>query len=269
MSGYSSTRREGFFEALRVQRSVIFAIMMREIQTRFGRHNIGFVWLFIEPLVLGTAVGLIHYASGHAMPGGLNPFLFSLYGYVPFFMFRSLVTRGATAILANMTLLYHRRVTLTDIMIGRNLVEVLAILGVITIMVTATSLFFGLPPNNVGEILLGLLGMATLSHGLSLLVASASAYWESFERVLHPSTYLLMPVSGAFYAAAWFPPEIRNLLLWMPLLHVHEIIREGAFGDQIQSYYSILYLVEWCIASNALGLLALRAVRRHLSFTAG
>ncbi|MFC0407617.1 ABC transporter permease [Roseomonas elaeocarpi] len=268
MSHYGATG-EGFFESLRIQRSVVFAIMMREIQTRFGRHNIGFLWLFLEPLVLGTAVGLIHYASGHTMPGGLDPFLFSLYGYVPFFMFRSVVTRAAMAIQSNMTLLYHRRVTLLDIMMGRNLIEILAILGVVSIMIAATSLFMEMPPANIGQIYLGLGAMAVLCNGLSLLVASASAYWESFERILHPATYLLMPISGAFYAAAWFPPEIRNILLWMPLLHIHEIIREGAFGDHIKSYYSVLYLVEWCIGSNALGLLAMRAVRRHLSFSHG
>ena len=33
--------------SLRVQRRVIGALFMREALTRYGRHNIGFLWLFV------------------------------------------------------------------------------------------------------------------------------------------------------------------------------------------------------------------------------
>jgi ABC-2 type transport system permease protein/capsular polysaccharide transport system permease protein len=34
-----------------IQRRVIGALLMREVITRFGRHNIGFLWLFVEPMI--------------------------------------------------------------------------------------------------------------------------------------------------------------------------------------------------------------------------
>jgi capsular polysaccharide transport system permease protein len=39
-----------------VQRQVVGAIMMRELMTRWGRRNLGFAWLFCEPLVFALPV---------------------------------------------------------------------------------------------------------------------------------------------------------------------------------------------------------------------
>lgn len=40
-----------FWESLAIQRR-IGALLMREIITRYGRNNIGFLWLFVEPLLM-------------------------------------------------------------------------------------------------------------------------------------------------------------------------------------------------------------------------
>lgn len=34
-----------------IQKRVIGALLMREIITRYGRNNISFLWLFVEPLL--------------------------------------------------------------------------------------------------------------------------------------------------------------------------------------------------------------------------
>ena len=43
----------------RIQRRVISALMMRELITRFGRENIGFLWIMAEPLLFAVLVGVI------------------------------------------------------------------------------------------------------------------------------------------------------------------------------------------------------------------
>jgi hypothetical protein len=45
-----------FMIRLRVQLRVLRALLMREMQTRFGRENLGFFWLMGEPLFLTCAV---------------------------------------------------------------------------------------------------------------------------------------------------------------------------------------------------------------------
>src|SRR5947208_13765174 len=39
-----------------VQRQVVGGIMMRELMTKWGRRNLGFAWLFCEPLVFAFPV---------------------------------------------------------------------------------------------------------------------------------------------------------------------------------------------------------------------
>lgn len=257
-------RRHWLIEGPATQGRVIGALLMREMQTRFGRHNLGFLWLFFEPLLLGTMVGLMHSAHGKSMPGGVNPFLFSIVGYVPFFMFRSVVNRAGSALHSNLTLLFHRQVTPVDVMIARNLLEAASVIGVIALIMAMSAWWAEVWPADVGIIFLALLLMFLLCHGLSMMLAAGVSRWEGLDRVIHPITYLTMPLSGAFYALAWLPPSLQELLLWNPLVSIHEAIRYGMFGNAFPSYFDLEYVVRWILVVNLLGLAALRSARRKL-----
>ncbi|SHJ05328.1 capsular polysaccharide transport system permease protein [Roseomonas rosea] len=257
-------RRHWIIEGIATQGRVIGALIMREMQTRFGRHNLGFLWLFFEPLFLGCMVGLMHYAHGERLPGGVNPFLFSIAGYVPFFMFRTMVNRAGGALHANLTLLFHRQVTPVDVMISRNLLEAASVIGVIVIILTVAIWLAGVWPDNVGLVFFSLLLMALLCHGLSMNVAALVSRWEGADRLIHPLTYLMLPLSGAFFALHWLPRWAREALLWNPLVSVHEAIRHGIFGNAFPTYYDLTYVGECILIFNLFGLLALRTARRKL-----
>ena len=51
--------KTSFLESLLIQKRVIGALLMREIITRYGRNNIGFLWLFVEPLLLTLVMVLM------------------------------------------------------------------------------------------------------------------------------------------------------------------------------------------------------------------
>jgi len=106
--------------------------------------------------------------------------------------------------------------------------------------------------------------MFLLCHGVSMILAAGVAHWEGLERLIHPVTYLAMPLSGAFFALAWFPPHVRELLLWVPLVNIHEMIREGMFGTAFRSYYDVGYVLRSILVVNLIGLAYLRGARRKL-----
>lgn len=254
----------GLAGALGVQRRVIGALVLREMQTRFGRHNLGFLWLFAEPLMLALAISGMHAASGHHLPNGISTFVFSVMGYVPYFMFRSIVNRAAGAIHANLTLMFHRQVTILDVMIARSLLEAASCMGVIVILLAVFGAVMGEWP--VNPLLLGyaMLLSALIGHGLALIVAAVTSQSEVVDRFVHAFTYLMMPLSGAFFMADILPPETRELFLWIPLPHIHEALRASFFGDRIVSHYDLFYATSWVVVLNILGLLALRSVRPKL-----
>ena len=53
-----------FRGSLRIQQRVIWALLMREIITRYGRHNIGFMWMFVEPMLFTLGIAALWSFSG-------------------------------------------------------------------------------------------------------------------------------------------------------------------------------------------------------------
>ncbi len=244
---------------------VIGALFMRELLTRFGTSRIGFIWLLAEPMFLALMISTMHSLSGHGVGNNLPTFLFYAMGYTPFVMFRSIVNRGQNVINANMSLLFHRNITLLDLAIARNLMEAAVCSMIITLFVTVAAVFFDEWPHEPALLFCGLMLSALLAHGLSMLLAALTCFYEPIERFTHPLTYLMMPISATFYMLSMLPEESRQLLLINPLVHVHEMNRWAQFGDRIVPYYSIPYVLCWILGLNLLGMAGLRAARSRIT----
>jgi ABC-2 type transport system permease protein/capsular polysaccharide transport system permease protein len=63
-----------------IQRRVIYALLMREVLTRFGRHNIGFLWMFIEPMLFTLGVTALWTIAGLGHGSSLPIVAFALTG---------------------------------------------------------------------------------------------------------------------------------------------------------------------------------------------
>ena len=256
-----------FVQAFRVQMMVLGAVMMREIHTRFGRHHMGYMWLFFEPMILGGCIALVHYISGHGLPGGLDIMSFYIVGYTPYYLFRSILNRSAGALASNAPLFYHRQVTFLDVMVARNMLDCASVLMAILIMLLGIGAVRDVWPVDLVGIAVGVMLVGLFCHGMSLIIVAATAWGtESVERVVHPFTYLTIPLTGAFYMVWWLPEGAQEYALLIPTIHMFEIIREGQFGPVVPYHYDIVYVLAWCGATNLLGLLALSAAKRRIDF---
>lgn len=252
--------------AIRARCRVVGALLMREIHTRFGRENLGYIWLFVEPAMLGVGVALWKGLSGgdSHMPGGLNKFAFFVIGYVVFYLFRTLVNRSPNGIEANFQLFYHSKVTIEAVMLARSVLDTAAVMVCMAIFCVIIGLFEGSWPKDPLQMACGVLMMFGLAHGLGLLILSATAMGSQLvDRLVHPFTYLMLPFSGMFYMVWWLPGPYQQVLLWMPLVHVMEFTREGQFGLGVPYHYSVSYVLIWIFILNFLGLTALKAAKPH------
>ncbi len=251
-----------------IQWRVVRALLLREMQTRFGRNQLGFLWLFLEPLMLALAIAFVKsfvLGRGREYPG-VSTFVFCLVGYLPYFTFRAIVSRAPGTLRSNMSLLYHSHIKLIDVVLARHLLEAAAVVTVMTMIVFGIAIWADLPPNNVPALLFGLILLFLYAQGLGLLAAAGSAASEVVERLIHPLVYLSLPLSGALIPLHELPPKLREVLLWNPQAHIHEMVRDGFFGHVLPSYYSPGYLLFAAALVNLLGLAALRAVRPKLEF---
>lgn len=262
--GVAQSRQFGLRHAFGVQRQVIGALLLREMSTRFGRENLGFLWLFVEPALLGGAIGLMHHVSGHGLPGGIDTLSFWVLGYIPFYLFRAVVNRAPGAIISNQSLLFHRRITILDVMVARNLLEGGAVLGAMAMFVLVLGAATGVWPEQPAKMVFGMALMLGIASGLALLIAAGSVYTEMFERMTHLVTYLTMPLLGAFFMVFWLPTELQQIVLWIPTVHCFELVREGQFGNAVPTHYDIPYVLGCIALLNLFGLAALRKARRDL-----
>ena len=248
-----------------IQRRVIGALLMREVITRYGRHNIGFLWLFLEPMLftLGVTVLWILLKATHG--SNLPITAFALTGYSSLIIWRNCSNRAVKAIEVNHSLLYHRNVRVIDVFAARLILE---IVGVTTSLIVLTLIFtvLGLmnPPADILTVVGGWLLMAWFAFSLSLIVGAASERSEIIERVWHILTYLMFPLSGAAFMVDWFPKGAQELLLWVPMVHSTEMIRHGYFGSAVHTHENPAYLVLVNSVMLIIGLALVRETGRRV-----
>ncbi|MBA4760699.1 ABC transporter permease [Sphingomonas sp.] len=257
-----------FRAALRVQGNVIGALILRELHTRFGRANIGYLWLFAEPMLLAVAVALLH--TNHDLPiaGGIRPIPFAIAGYGLFILFRSVVSRAETVIEANRPLLHHRPVTIPDMLIARMVLEAVSTIVMLIVLLGGAWALGLADPLARPEAFAGAVAlMCWFAFGLSMLVTAASHQSPVVGRLVHPLLYLSMPLSGAFFALSWFPQGVRDLLVWVPTVHIFELLKVGQFEAFESRWIDLPYVIGWCGALTLLGLLGLKHLRARIELS--
>jgi capsular polysaccharide transport system permease protein len=261
----SASRDQGSFtKGLATQARVVGALMMRELHTRYGRDNIGYLWLLGEPLMLAVVIALLHSGSDKSL-GDINPVAFSVVGYTIFIMFRGIVNRSEGALESNLPLLFHRMVTVFDITLARGLLEAagttmaLAVLFTLCIIVGFTEF----PPEPL-FIFLGIIFVFWMSLAISLIITGITYEKPLLGRFVHPMTYFMIPLSGAFFRVAWVPRPLRDYLLYNPLPQIFEMVRYGAFESCTLEFVDFQYIVSCMMVMTLFGLLSVRAVARRI-----
>jgi len=227
-----------------IQRRVIWALFLREVLTRYGRHNIGFLWLFLEPMIFTLGITTF-WTLTKAVHGSSLPIVpFAITGYSSVLMWRNMPGRLAKAVEPNIGLMHHRNVRLIDIYLARLLLE---IGGVTMSFMFLTVFFWGIDwltlPEDPLQVIGGWLLIIWFGVGLAFTIGSASERSEVFERLWHPATYFIFPLSGAAFIVDALPKTMQMIVLWLPMVHCVEIIREGFFGSAFTAHYNAAYVI--------------------------
>lgn len=248
-----------------IQVQVIKALMLRELTTRFGRENIGFLWIMVEPLLFAVLVGLLWRVMKGPLEYGVDIIAFVVSGYIPLVLFRSAVSRAVSSFSVNSGLLYHRQVKLLDIIFVRFLIEFIGhMMAYLFIALVLSALGLFPVPYDIGFMILGWMYYSAFTFSVSLVIAAASEMSELVEKIVPVSTYLMIPFSGAFYIVSALYPAAAAVVLWSPPVHGMEMMRFGLFGPSIDPQFDFLYPWMFIFPCTFCGLLLCRLVRRKL-----
>jgi len=262
MSGASASSLR---TSLAIQRRVIWALLMREVITRFGRENIGVLWMVGEPMLFTLGVAALWTAAGLHHGSVLPIVAFAITGYSSVLLWRNTVSRCNSGVQSNIGLLYHRNVRVIDVFVTRILLEEA---GATASFIVLTTFFVAIewikPPVDPLLVVAGWLMLAWFGAALALVIGAATTYSELVDRLWHPAAYLLFPLSGAAFMVDWLPPEAQRVILLLPMVHGVELLREGYFGNVVRTHYDVGYMAGVNLVLTLLGLFLVRDAGRRV-----
>lgn len=263
-----SDRRDhspSLWRSFQKQRSVIKALMLRQVIDRYGHENLGLFWLMGEPLLLTLGVMLMWTLIGLHHGDGIGIVPFALTGYTMLTLWRHVIGLMIRALSQNASLLYHRNVRFIDILISRVVLE--AVGGLSAFFIAYVPFYLLGYVGAIEDPLLfvgGWVLMALFSFSFGLVLAGLSELSDVAERFIQPLMYLTLPITGMFYMVAWLPPAAQKLVVWSPMVSCFEMFRAGLFGSVVQTYWDAQYVLIWCLALIAIGLPLISYAQKHI-----
>lgn len=257
---------ETFSRGLKVQVRVLNAVFIREIMMRYGRDNLGFLWIFIEPMLLCVGVMLLWSFIHAPFEHGIGVITIVLTGYMPLTLWRHLtVQAGIKPFSRSLDMLYHRQVSMLDIFTVRCFLEftgATAAFLVVTLILLASGLVD--QPHDLGIIILGWLSMALFSTAIALVTAVLSETYEPVEKFIAVYQYISLPLSGTFFMVDWLPTNLQKIALYNPTVHCYEMIRHGFLGNDARTFYDPWYPIVAAILLIAAFIGFIGRMRDHL-----
>jgi ABC-type polysaccharide/polyol phosphate export permease len=256
------TTKTSFFESLMIQKRVIGALILREGITRYGRHNIGFLWVVFEPMVFTGGVTLM-YILRHASHGGLTGAQFVLTGYSAILLWRNIPNRSVGALEPNSTLLFHRMVKPLDIFLSRIILEAIGA-GISMIVLSLIYLSLGLVnfPVDILQLVEAWFLLAWYATAMSFFVGALAVQTEIMDRLFHIFQYLMVGFSGSLFLVTWLPPNLQYAVLFIPTVHCNEMMRSGFFGPVEKFYFDVNYVIVFNMVLTLLGLAQVRYISK-------
>ena len=229
---------------------LITALIRKEMTIQFGKHELGFAWVLIDPisnvLIMGFVVGVLLKAK--TVPE--IPFLFFLLiGFQLLTIFKDALNSGMAAIGSNRQFMAYRNIGTLDVFLAKYLYNFL-INTLATIIFIVASIWWGLEISfghletiAAAYIISSLLGCGC---GLSLGVVTRNSMLA--KRMVQLAQRPLMFLSCILHPYSDVSPIIAQYLYWNPLVHCIELGRKSLFphyyaGNLNLAYPSIILIL--------------------------
>jgi capsular polysaccharide transport system permease protein len=254
-------------QSVAIQWRVLHALMLRELITRFGRENLGVLWMVGEPMLFTIGVATLWSAGGLTHGTSLPVVAFAVTGYSSVLMWRNAASQCGAGIEANKPLLFHHAVLVIDVLFTRIVLEVA---GATSSFIALSLLFIYIGwmpvPHDLLLVIGGWLMLAWFGASLALLIGGGTALSPLVHRLWHPAAYLLFPLSGAAFMVGWLPTKLQVVVLYLPMVHGVEALRQGYFGNVVRTHYDLGYMAACCLVLTLAGLIVVHQASRRVEF---
>jgi len=252
--------------ALEVQGRVIKGLILRETKSRYGRHKLGFFWIFIEPIFMVGLFLAFKLIIASPTSGGMPDVYFIITGVVPFALFRQTMSMLDMSIVKARALLAFPQVTTLDVIISTVLLEFAILLFVFGVMIAGAALFTEpIKVENPLFVLYSTMLLGITGAGFGMVFASVIPLLPSVKNV--SALILGRPLfftSGVFFTLDMLPEAARDILIYSPFIHMIEMVRSGFFIQFESAYMDVHFATLFALSVFLFGLLMHVALRDHV-----
>ena len=240
----------------------IFALMLREMATSYGRSAMGYLWAIIEPVAALTLMTLVFSIFLRSPALGSSFPLFFASGYLVFNIYTSVGNSVSNAVKYSRPLLEFPAVTALDAILARFLLNYLTHLMVIFIIISGIIVIGDLQViMDYGKIFLALFVAGAFALGVGTFNCYLFVAFPSYLQVWAILNRPMFIISGIFFLFDSVPQPYRDMLWYNPLVHIIGLMRSGIYATYEASYASALYVLG---ISLVLFMVGLHLLRRYL-----
>jgi capsular polysaccharide transport system permease protein len=246
-------------------RRVLFALMLRNMRTKFFGNALGYLVAVAWPLTHIVILVAIFAVAGRAAPFGDSVALFIATGVVPFQTFNYLARFMMISLIRSRPLLAFPEVKVLDMLFAAALLEILsACCVVIAFLVIAWFAGIDAMPRDIVQAAYALGAAILLGLGAGLLngvIALAFPPWVTGYALVMILSWF---TSGVYFVPDALPTAAREAIAWLPTVQVIEWMRSAYY----EGYGGIVldrgYAIGFAVVTIFLGLALERMMRGYV-----
>jgi capsular polysaccharide transport system permease protein len=254
-----------FWDALRVQSRVVFALMLRDIRTRFFGTPVGYViailWPFANIMILLSINGF----ASRAAPYGDSAALWFATGLVPFTAFNYMARNTMIGLVMVKPLVGYPIIKPMDLLLARGILEILSAGCVVLLMIS----FFAVEdipfmPSDPTQALAAIGASMLLGFGFGLIngvIAGLFLFWVTGYGLF---SIIMWVASGVYFVPDALPESARYWLSFNPALQGVVWVRSAYFEGYGVLTLDKAYMLKFAIVSVCLGFLFERLMRGRI-----
>lgn len=229
-------------------KSVVSALFLREIQTRFGAKSMGYFWaIFDAMLMVLVFAGLKQAVKDNSMPGVDFP-VFLATGFIAFFLFKKIVNRSMESFKANEALFNYIQVKPIDTIFARFILEILvSIVATLVFVVIGLYLEYDIAVKNFNMVVISVVWLCIFAFSIGLLSAVIGTFYETFKKIIEVIMTPLLFLSALMYTVDSLPQTLQEIILYNPLVHFIEMIHGNYFLALDTKHVDYEYMIYWTL----------------------
>jgi ABC-2 type transport system permease protein len=252
-----------FFREIYVYREMLKSLVRKDLRTRYKGSFLGFLWTFINPLMMLVVYSLIFPYLMRIQEKNYAMFLFV--ALLPWLYFANSLQISAGVIINNGNLV-------KKIYFPRQILPLsVATAGLMNYIYGLVIVFSALIISGIGIrwVVIFLPLVIAIQYimviGFCLILSSANVYFRDLEHILNILTMAWFYVTPVIYPVEIFPEHLKGLLYWNPMTPMVLAYRDILYYGKIPQFNTLYGVTAFAILIIMLGMVVFNKLQANFA----